>query len=65
MAHNWQKWKVDSLQVPAIKFIGQRQLVYLFPIICIYIIKKKKEYVKFGAIAWKFYILLITVWLKF
>ena len=29
MAHNWQKLKVDSLQVADIKFTGKK-LVYLF-----------------------------------
>ena len=31
-ANNWQKWKLDSLHGPAVKFIGQKQLVYQSPI---------------------------------
>ena len=55
--------KVDSLHATAIKFIGQKQLVYLFPIILLNF--NFCEYVKFGAILWKIDILSITAQLKF
>ena len=53
-AHNWQKWKRVFLTCPCHEIIGMKQLVYLKNYdLC--------EYVKFGAISWKFDILSITV----
>ena len=54
--------KVHSLHVPAMKFIGKKQLVEKVPII---LLKYDFcEYVKFGAISWNFDILSITASLQ-
>ena len=60
---NWQKWKrVNSWHVPAMKFIGMKQLVSkVANILENYEICENG---KFGAISWKFDILSITSWLK-
>ena len=52
------KKKVYSLHVPAMKFIGKKQLVKKVPII----LKNYDfcEYVKFGEISWKIDILSIS-----
>ena len=55
---NWQKWKKYSWHVPAIKFIGMKQLVSkVANILENYEICENG---KFGAISWKFDILSIT-----
>ena len=43
--------KIGSLQVPAIRFTGKKQLVYQFPII--FLNYDFCEYVKFGDNLWK------------
>ena len=55
--------KVDSFQVPAIEFTGKKELILKVSMI----LEKNYnfcEYVKFGAISWKFDILSITTELE-